>query len=80
MEKTHEQKASRAKQFESYLKASCRVPENKIPFFLHWVSQYHRFCASSAQQEHVRLKGFLFDLSRTSVRWQVEQKERVMAR
>ncbi len=48
MEKTHEQKANRAKQFESYLKASCRVPENKIPFFLHWVSQYHRFCESSA--------------------------------
>ena len=71
---------NRVKQLESYLKASCRVPENKIPFFLHWVLQYHRLCESPTQHEPVRLKAFLIALSRTRAEWQVKQAERAMDR
>ena len=51
------------KSFSSFLRGKCRVPDKKVPFYMHWVSRYHAFNRSCSAGNSDQIKPFLETLS-----------------
>ena len=67
------------KSFSSFLRGKCRVPDKKVPFYMHWVSRYHAFNSSCSAGNYDQIKPFLETLSLKQEDWQVRQAERAVS-
>lgn len=67
------------KSFRSFLRENCRIPDKKVPFYMHWVSRYHAFNSGCSAGNSDQIKPFLKTLSRKQEDWQVRQAERAVS-
>ena len=52
------------KSFRSFIMGKCRIPDKKVPFYMHWVSLYHAFNSGCSAANSDQVKFFLKTLSR----------------
>ena len=75
MQSLHKNENLLFKDFQDFLARKQRVPENRLPYYLRWVSRYHEFCS----RENVDGSGkdaiasYLQDLAKDHEDWQVQQ-------
>jgi hypothetical protein len=61
--------------FESFLKTKQHIPDKRIPYYLHWITRYHKFCNkyNVNEFESESLKKYLHELGKNYEDWQVLQ-------
>jgi len=61
--------------FKDFLKTKQNIAEKKIPYYLHWITQYHEFCHKHKLNEFESdsLKKYFHYLEREHESWQVLQ-------
>ena len=65
--------------FRTFLEEKCRIPDKRVPFFLYWITQYHKFIKNSTLPDTERIKAFLRVLARKYDEWQMNQAERIIS-
>lgn len=61
--------------FKDFLKTKQNIPDKKIPYYLHWITQYHEFCNNHKinELESESFKKYSHDLEKDHETWQVLQ-------
>ncbi|MBA7487339.1 hypothetical protein ES707_22902 [subsurface metagenome] len=65
--------------FRSFLLGKCRIPENKVPFFLQRVSKYNSFSKNSRPGDDSLETSYLNALSQNYENWQVQQAKKAVS-
>ncbi len=65
--------------FRSFLLGKCRIPENKVPFYLQWVSKYNTFSKNNPPGYDSLEISYLNALSRKYESWQVQQAKNAIS-
>jgi integron integrase len=65
--------------FRSFLLGKCRIPENKVPFYLQWISKYNTFSKNSPHGDDSLEISYLNALSRKYENWQVQQAKKAIS-
>ena len=61
--------------FITFLKEKQRVPEKKVPFYLHLISKYHKFSKTNLYDSCRSIECFIIELRQKHEEWQVKQAE-----
>jgi len=63
------------KDFQDFLSRKQRIPENRLPYYLRWVSRYHDFCSRQNIDGDLgdAIAAYLHDLAKHYEDWQVQQ-------
>jgi len=61
--------------FITFLKEKQKIPEKKVPFYLHWISKYHKFSKTNLSDNCRSIECFIVELRQKHEEWQVKQAE-----
>jgi len=63
------------KDFQDFLSRKQHIPENRLPYYLRWVSRYHDFCSRQNIDGDLgdAIAAYLHDLAKHHEDWQVQQ-------
>ena len=66
--------------YKKYLQSIAKVPENQIPYYCGWVTQFLQYCNKKPGQtfDSTELHSFLDLLGRRCEDWQVEQARKAI--
>ncbi len=65
--------------FRTFLEEKCRISDKRVPFFLYWITQYHKFIKNSTLPDTERVKVFLRVLAQKYEEWQANQAKRAIS-
>jgi hypothetical protein len=58
MQPLHKNEKLLFKDFQDFIIRKQHVPENRLPYYLRWVSRFHEFCRSTEKTNKVVMKNF----------------------
>jgi len=75
MQSLHKNENLLFKDFQDFLVRSQQLSENRIPFYLRWVSHFHEFCSRQHMDGMGKeaIASYLQDLAKDHEDWRVQQ-------